>query len=141
MNHPLQLACILHVVYRWHTKSLCGCIYFTSIVTFIFIPNISKQYQFLFPEEILSSNSALWMSNDGHMILYASFNDTLVEESRFPWYGSVSEDRLYPDIRSLRYPKPGTNNPQVTLYVADLADPGNIRTKPVRPPLILQQNS
>lgn len=80
------------------------------------------------------------MSSDGHMILYASFNDTLVEELRFPWYGSVSEDRLYPDIRSLRYPKPGTNNPQVTLHIADLADPGNIRTKSVKPPLGLGQN-
>lgn len=92
-------------------------------------------------EEILGSNNALWMSSDGHMILYASFNDTLVEELQFPWYGSVSEDRLYPDIRSLRYPKPGTNNPQVVLRVADLADPGNIRTKEVRPPIGLGQNT
>lgn len=82
----------------------------------------------------MGSSVALWPSTDGHMILYASFNDSLVEELRFPWYGSLNENRLYPDIRSLRYPKPGTNNPQVTLYVADLADPGNIRTKPIRPP-------
>ncbi|GLV36131.1 Dipeptidyl peptidase 10 [Carabus blaptoides fortunei] len=95
----------------------------------------------LYEEEILGSNTALWMSSDGHMILYASFNDTLVEELQFPWYGSVSEDRLYPDIRSLRYPKPGTNNPQVVLRVADLADPGNIRTKDVRPPFGLGQNT
>lgn len=94
---------------------------------------------FYISEEILGTNKALWPSTDGHMILYASFNDTLVEELRFPWYGSISENRLYPDIRSLRYPKPGTNNPEVILYVADLADPGNIRTKQVRPPMSLGQ--
>lgn len=57
-------------------------------------------------EEILNHNTALWLSDDGHMLLYACFNDTLVQELRFPWYG-VAEERLqlYPDMRSLRYPK------------------------------------
>ncbi|XP_022916114.1 inactive dipeptidyl peptidase 10 isoform X2 [Onthophagus taurus] len=88
----------------------------------------------LYEEEILGVNSAIWMSSDGHMLVFASFNDTLVEELRFPWYGSPNEGRLYPDIRSLRYPKPGTRNPQVKLTVADLADPHNIRMKEVKPP-------
>ena len=74
------------------------------------------------------------MSSDGHMLTFASFNDTLVEELRFPWYGSATDGRLYPDIRSLRYPKPGTRNPQVTLTVADLADTSNIRMREVKPP-------
>lgn len=33
-----------------------------------------------------------------------------------------------------RYPKPGTANPMVTLKVADLADPKNIRTRDLKPP-------
>lgn len=89
---------------------------------------------FVLLEEILGTNSALWSSTDGHMLVFASFNDTLVEELRFPWYGSPTEGRLYPDIRSLRYPKPGTRNPQVSLTVADLADPSNIRMRAVKPP-------
>jgi hypothetical protein len=64
----------------------------------------------MFTEEVLSSNLALWFSDDGHMMLYATFNDTMVEELRFPWYGSLEEGKLYPDIRSLRYPKVHTHN-------------------------------
>lgn len=77
------------------------------------------------------------MSADGHMLVFATFNDSLVEELRFPWYGSSGEGRLYPDIRSLRYPKPGTRNPQVTLTLADLADRSNIRMREVKPPMQL----
>lgn len=95
---------------------------------------LTSYYLNLRIEEILGTNSAIWMSNDGHMMVFASFNDTLVEELRFPWYGSPSEDRLYPDIRSLRYPKPGTRNPKVRLTVADLADPSNIRMREVKAP-------
>ncbi|XP_044263326.1 inactive dipeptidyl peptidase 10 isoform X1 [Tribolium madens] len=91
----------------------------------------------LYEEEILGSNSALWMSSDGLLLVFASFNDSLVEELRFPWYGSANEGRLYPDIRSLRYPKPGTRNPKVTLTIADLADTSNIKIKTVIPPVAL----
>jgi hypothetical protein len=45
------------------------------------------------------------MSDDGHLMLYATFNDTLVEEQRFPWFAVQDEGKLYPEIRSLRYPK------------------------------------
>ncbi|KAG5894537.1 hypothetical protein JTB14_026825 [Gonioctena quinquepunctata] len=93
----------------------------------------------LYEEEILGTNSAIWMSRDGMLVVFASFNDSLVEEMKFPWYGSISDGRLYPDIRSLRYPKPGTRNPQVTLTVADLADTSNIKMKPILPPLVLSR--
>ncbi|XP_050457297.1 inactive dipeptidyl peptidase 10 isoform X1 [Cataglyphis hispanica] len=91
----------------------------------------------LYEEEILHSGEAIWMSPDGHMMLYASFNDSLVEEMHISWFGEGNK-ALYPDIRSLRYPKPGTPNPSVRLYVADLVDPKNIRTKVVKPPSIIE---
>ncbi|KAL1115092.1 hypothetical protein AAG570_007123 [Ranatra chinensis] len=95
----------------------------------------------LYEEEILGDSKALWLSADGQMLLYACFNDTLVEEFKFPWYGVNQEtQQLYPQIRSLRYPKAGTTNPHVTLYVADLADPKNIRTRDLKPPMALDQN-
>lgn len=78
------------------------------------------------------------MSRDGLLLVFATFNDSLVEEMRFPWYGSISESRLYPDIRSLRYPKPGTKNPKVTLTVADLVDTSNVKKRPVFPPAALE---
>ncbi|XP_052127495.1 venom dipeptidyl peptidase 4-like [Frankliniella occidentalis] len=77
----------------------------------------------------------MWMSDGGHSVLFATFNDTLVEEMKIPWYGTVDEDRQYPDIRSLRYPKPGTPNPIVTLRVANLTVPSDIRTRDLEPPL------
>ena len=43
------------------------------------------------------------MSKDSHILLYATFNDSLVEEMHTSWYGD--SEALYPDIRSLRYPK------------------------------------
>ncbi|XP_076766360.1 dipeptidyl peptidase 10 isoform X1 [Xylocopa sonorina] len=91
----------------------------------------------LYEEEILHRAEAIWMSSDGHMMLYASFNDSLVEEMHISWFGEGNK-ALYPDIRSLRYPKPGTANPVVRLYVADLADPKNIHTKVVKPPSIIE---
>ncbi|KAJ1526921.1 hypothetical protein ONE63_008469 [Megalurothrips usitatus] len=89
----------------------------------------------LYEEEILRGRTAMWMSEDGNSVLFASFNDTLVEEMKIPWYGTVDEDRQYTDIRSLRYPKPGTPNPIVTLRVANLTVPSDIRTRDLEPPL------
>lgn len=59
---------------------------------------------FFFTEEILHSAHALWMSKDSRLLMYASFNDTLVKEMRSSWYGDENE-RLYPGVRILRYPK------------------------------------
>ncbi|XP_035782023.1 venom dipeptidyl peptidase 4-like isoform X3 [Anopheles albimanus] len=92
----------------------------------------------LYEEEILQTNKAIWLSADGHLMLYTTFNDTLVQEQQFAWYGTPSGDiNLYPEIRSLRYPKPGTSNPTVTLNVADLTDPKSIRMNKLTPPPIL----
>ncbi|XP_011863227.1 PREDICTED: septin-interacting protein 1-like isoform X2 [Vollenhovia emeryi] len=88
-------------------------------------------------KEILHGGEALWMSPDGHMMLYSSFNDSLVEGMHISWFGEGNK-AIYPDIRSLRYPKPETPNPSVRLYVADLVDPKNIRTKIVKPPPIIE---
>ncbi|XP_040163221.1 inactive dipeptidyl peptidase 10 isoform X2 [Anopheles arabiensis] len=92
----------------------------------------------LYEEEILHTNKAIWLSTDGHLMLYTTFNDTLVQEQQFAWYGTATGDiNLYPQIRSLRYPKPGTSNPTVTLNVADLTDPKSIRMNKLTPPPIL----
>ncbi|XP_052898293.1 venom dipeptidyl peptidase 4 [Anopheles moucheti] len=92
----------------------------------------------LYEEEILHTNKAIWLSTDGHLMLYTTFNDTLVQEQQFAWYGTANGDiNLYPQIRSLRYPKPGTSNPTVTLNVADLTDPKTIRMNKLTPPPIL----
>uniref|UniRef100_A0A182MX10 Dipeptidylpeptidase IV N-terminal domain-containing protein n=1 Tax=Anopheles culicifacies TaxID=139723 RepID=A0A182MX10_9DIPT len=58
----------------------------------------------LYEEEILHTNKAIWLSTDGHLMLYTTFNDTLVQEQQFAWYGTANGDiNLYPQIRSLRF--------------------------------------
>ncbi|KAL7741855.1 hypothetical protein ACLKA6_012072 [Drosophila palustris] len=131
----------------------------------------------LYEEEILHANNAIWVSDDGQRLLYASFNDTHVQEQHFAWYGTTSAGtaggaatggssnsasgsgggsgsgsgsnggiaggtnphaNLYPEIRSLRYPKPGTPNPTFALRVADLSDPLKIHITDLKPPTIIQ---
>ncbi|XP_041968602.1 inactive dipeptidyl peptidase 10 isoform X2 [Aricia agestis] len=95
----------------------------------------------LYEVEILQSRTALWMSADGHMVLYATFNDSLVHEQKYPWYGAALDtddpSKTYPETISVRYPKPGTNNPTVRLTVADIADPKHIRTRHLTPPKVI----
>lgn len=68
--------------------------------------SVSYKKFFILIEEILSAPSAIWMSTDGYLMLFGSFNDSLVEEQKFPWYGTTSSSsgntNLYPEIRSLR---------------------------------------
>lgn len=60
----------------------------------------------LYEEEILSKESAIWFSPGGTRLLYASFNDTGVDETVYPLYGNY-EDNLNtsPEMMSVRYPK------------------------------------
>ena len=67
----------------------------------------------IYEEEVLSTNYALWWSQDGSKILYGSFDDTQVRDFRFPFYGSRFNQ--YTDIISIAYPKPGTPDPVVGL--------------------------
>ncbi|XP_033237033.1 uncharacterized protein Dpp10 isoform X3 [Drosophila pseudoobscura] len=126
----------------------------------------------LYEEEILHANNAIWLSDTGQLMLYATFNDTHVQEQHFAWYGTTGPSggaasaaaaagggaagtpggsggssssgggsnpyaNLYPEIRSLRYPKPGTQNPTITLRVADLKDPKKVHITNLRPPQII----
>ncbi|XP_072379446.1 inactive dipeptidyl peptidase 10 isoform X2 [Diabrotica undecimpunctata] len=136
-GHALVMVQDYNIFYRKTPTSHTG-----YRVTHTAVPGVVSHGvpDWLYEEEILGTNSAIWMSRDGMLMVFASFNDSLVEELRFPWYGSIKDGRLYPDIRSLRYPKPGTRNPQVVLTVADLADTSNIKMKPVLPPNVIARN-
>ncbi|GIY16389.1 prolyl endopeptidase FAP [Caerostris darwini] len=76
----------------------------------------------VYEEEILSTNNALWWSKDGKKLCFASFNDTEVDILQYPHYGSYSDvNNVYPELMNLRYPKSGKTNPNFTIWVADLA--------------------
>ncbi|PWA32182.1 hypothetical protein CCH79_00013430, partial [Gambusia affinis] len=69
----------------------------------------------VYEEEMFSSNQGLWWSPGGKYLAYAEFNDTLVHNIEYPWYG----EGQYPSTISIPYPKPGTPNPVVKLFVVD----------------------
>ncbi|KAG1652987.1 Inactive dipeptidyl peptidase 10 [Nymphon striatum] len=93
----------------------------------------------LYEEEILTGNEAVWWSPNGDRICYATFDDTKVKSISYPFYGKISDaEHPYPRLFSVKYPKvlgvvfffniftvhlnfqPGTINPEVSLWVVDI---------------------
>ncbi|CAG9792606.1 unnamed protein product [Diatraea saccharalis] len=79
---------------------------------------------FLYETEVLRLDRALWFSPDGQTLMFVTYNDSMVQQHKYPWYGlDQPEPPAYPSIRTLRYPKVNTNNPVVTIYVVSLKTP------------------
>ncbi|TRZ00995.1 hypothetical protein DNTS_033379 [Danionella cerebrum] len=57
----------------------------------------------------------LWWSPNGRFVAYAEFNDSEVYNIEYTWYG----EGQYPDTVFVPYPKAGTPNPIVKLFVFD----------------------
>ena len=83
----------------------------------------------LYQEEILFKPEAIWASTAGTHLLYASFNDSKVTELEFPWFGGFSNSinssprkGVFPPTRSVRYPTPGSPNPEVDLWLVDFTN-------------------
>ncbi|KAF7269818.1 hypothetical protein GWI33_017160 [Rhynchophorus ferrugineus] len=75
----------------------------------------------VYEEEVLGSGTALWFSPDGKNLAYAKFNDTSVEKFFYFLYGSPGDlvDQ-YPTLAQISYPKVGTPNPLVDVYVYNI---------------------
>ena len=80
-------------------------------------------------EEVFEDNKAVWWSPDGSKLVYGVFNDTLVDTVSLPRYGSWSSLKAdkqgypflqYPVHDTIKYPKSGTTNPSVELWVANV---------------------
>uniref|UniRef100_A0A8B9JMQ7 Dipeptidyl-peptidase 4 n=1 Tax=Astyanax mexicanus TaxID=7994 RepID=A0A8B9JMQ7_ASTMX len=69
----------------------------------------------VYEEEMFSTNHALWWSPTGRYVAFAEFNDTSVHTIEYSWYG----EGQYPNTVVIPYPKPGTPNPTVRLFVVD----------------------
>jgi dipeptidyl aminopeptidase B len=77
----------------------------------------------VYEEEVFSSNFALWWSPDSSKVAFLVFDETLVEEYTFPIYNPTSDsDNVVPYTTQLtmRYPKPGYPNPLVSVHVFNL---------------------
>jgi dipeptidyl aminopeptidase len=77
----------------------------------------------VYEEEVFGGNSALWWSPDSSKVAFLALDETLVDEYKFPIY-NPSDDAyaIYPYTTDvvMKYPKPGYNNPLVSVHVFDL---------------------
>lgn len=75
-------------------------------------------------EEVLNDVKAMWWSPNGLWLAYLAFDDTDVRGYQLDHYESSSDSsaRQYPVLTSLKYPKPGTPNPIVTVYILDASN-------------------
>ncbi|KXN86209.1 putative dipeptidyl-aminopeptidase B [Leucoagaricus sp. SymC.cos] len=77
----------------------------------------------VYEEEIFSADHALWWSPDSNKIAFLAFDETLVPEYAFPVYNPTDDsDAIVPYTNDviMKYPKPGYDNPLVTVHVFDL---------------------
>ncbi|KAL1923496.1 uncharacterized protein VTP21DRAFT_8476 [Calcarisporiella thermophila] len=75
----------------------------------------------VYEEEVLSSQIAVWWSPDSTHIAFLRFNDTNVPDFHYPLYVN---DKSYPDDIVIKYPKAGFPNPTVSLNVHALGTEG-----------------
>ncbi|XP_022111974.1 dipeptidyl aminopeptidase-like protein 6 [Acanthaster planci] len=75
----------------------------------------------VYEEELLSSDNAIYWSPDGTKIAYASFNDSKVDKAWYPKY----ENLRYSKLEEFGYPKAGYENPTFSLQVTSTANFNN----------------
>ncbi|KAM7365473.1 hypothetical protein PAMP_016394 [Pampus punctatissimus] len=69
----------------------------------------------VYEEEMFSSNQGFWWSPKGKYVAYVETNDTEVYNIEYTWFG----ENQYPSTVYVPYPKSGTPNPTVKLFVVD----------------------
>ena len=78
----------------------------------------------VYEEEIFSADFALWWSPDSSKVAFLVFDETAVDEFSFPIYNPTNDASTinpYTTEMIMKYPKPGFNNPLVSVHVFDLA--------------------
>lgn len=71
----------------------------------------------LYEEEVFESSSSFYWSPSGLEIAYIKINDTNVGTSTYPWYNSDIKQDPYSSTKHVKYPKAGTTNPSVSVFV------------------------
>ncbi|EDW70239.2 venom dipeptidyl peptidase 4 isoform X3 [Drosophila virilis] len=75
----------------------------------------------VYEEEVFSSNVATWFNPSGTQIAFIQFDDSPTHVINFPYYGDAGDLRFqYPLHQEIPYPKAGSSNPRVVLFMADL---------------------
>lgn len=75
----------------------------------------------VYEEEVFATKTAAWISPDNKQLAYVQFDDSPVSHIAIPVYGVPGSPRdQYPGIIDFPYPKTGSNNPLVKLFLVDL---------------------
>ncbi|KAH8366872.1 hypothetical protein KR084_009183, partial [Drosophila pseudotakahashii] len=77
--------------------------------------------------------------------MFALFNDTNVGMMTYPWLSSGAlfsksgkfSGNLFPETKIVRYPTPGTANPEVELWAVDITNLSSIQKYKIKPPASL----
>ncbi|KAK6483085.1 dipeptidyl peptidase 4-like [Huso huso] len=83
----------------------------------------------VYEEEMFSSNNAMWWSPTGTFLAYAQFNDTEVHNIEYSFYG----EEQYPNTVHIPYPKAGSTIPTAKLFVVDTTNTSQITEVNVPP--------
>lgn len=78
----------------------------------------------VYEEEVLAGDTAYWWSPDGTRIAYFELDETAVKTYSFPIYNPTDingKASLYPQSVDMKYPKPGTPNPTISVWVYDVS--------------------
>lgn len=76
----------------------------------------------VYEEEVFSGDTAHWWSPDGNRLVFLRFDEAAVMTYSFPIYNPTEKNGkalLYPNTVDMKYPKPGTPNPKVSVHVYD----------------------
>lgn len=77
----------------------------------------------VYEEEIIGENYALWFSPEGDKLMFAKFDDSDVPEITFLHYGTPGDlETQYPTPVEIRYPKAGVTNPKYGFFLQNLTN-------------------
>lgn len=71
----------------------------------------------VYEEEVLANDKAIWWSPDDSAFVFAQFNDTNVPSYTFPLY---TTNEQYSPFNEIKYPKPGSSNPSLVLLMFNM---------------------
>ena len=80
---------------------------------------INAKTDWVYEEEVLADDKAIWWAPDDSKFIFAKFNDTDVDSYSFPRY---TTNQQYNPITSIKYPTPGRSNPTVELFYYSIGD-------------------
>ena len=82
----------------------------------------------VYEEEVIKTNTVTWWSEDSNFIAYLRTNETQVPEYPVQYFMSrpsgqqpPAGEETYPEVRQIKYPRPGSANPVVDLQFYDLS--------------------